>query len=94
MTIPVMMFVDGPAEGLMLSTAKQTYTVGLYPINQTEEKKGFWMCALYYKFGSDPAYGGARTPAAHRYPQQGVYKFKHNLERKASLIDGYLQDME
>ena len=94
MTIPVMMFVDGPAEGLMLSTAKQTYTVGLYPINQTEEKKGFWMCALYYKFGSDPAYGGARNPMTHEYPQQGVYKWKHNMERRASLIDGYLEDME
>ncbi len=93
MTIPVMMFIDGPAEGFMLSTAKQTYTVGLYPINQTEEKKGFWMCAFYYKFGSDPAYGGARN-AGHEYPQQGVYKFKHNIERRTSLIDGYLQDME
>ncbi len=92
MTIPVMLFVDGPAEGRMLSTSKQTYTVGLYPINQTEEKKGFWMCALYYRFGSDPAYGGARD-APHEFPRQGVYKHKHNVERKASLIDGYLGDL-
>ncbi len=88
MTIPVMMFVDGPAEGFMLSTAKQTYTVGLYP---TEDGK--WMTAIYYKFGSDPAYGGARGDT-HQYPQQGVYKFKDNRERKASLIDGYLGDFE
>ena len=87
MTIPVMMFVDGPAKGFMLSTAKQTYTVGLYP---TEDGK--WMTAIYYVFGSDPAYGGARGDT-HLYPKQGVYKFKANRERKASLIDGYLGDL-
>ncbi len=92
MTIPVMLFIDGPAEGYMLSTNHQTYTVGLYPINQTEEKKGYWMCALYYVFGSDPAYGGARKH--HEFPMQGVYKYHGNKERKASLIDGYLTDFE
>ena len=86
MTIPVMMFIDGPAQGFMLSTAKQTYTVGLY-----ETEDGYWMCAIYYKFGSDPAYGGAASPE-NRFPEQGVYKFKDNRERKASLIDGYLGD--
>ena len=87
MTIPVMLFVDGPAEGLMLSDNRQTYTVGLYPVGG-----GFWECALYYRFGSDPAYGGARD-APHEFPQQGVYKYKHNIERKASLIDGYLGEL-
>ncbi len=87
MTIPVMLFVDGPAEGLMLSDTRQTYTVGLF-----ETENGFWMTALYYRFGSDPAYGGARD-APHEFPHQGVYKFKHNIERKASLIDGYLGDL-
>ncbi len=92
MTIPVMMFVDGPAEGLMLSTAKQTYTVGLYPIT-IPDKRGMWMTALYYVFGSDPAYGGARGDT-HQYPMQGVYKWKENRPRRESLIDGYLGDME
>ncbi len=93
MTIPVMMFIDGPAEGFMLSTAKQTYTVGLYPINQTEELVGYWMTALYYVFGSDPAYGGARSDT-HQYPMQGVYKWKENKPRRESLIDGYLGDFD
>ena len=86
--IPVMLFIDGPAEGLMLSTNSQTYTVGLY-----ETKDGYWMTALYYVFGSDPAYGGASERRGY-YPMQGVYKHKGNKERKASLIDGYLADFE
>ena len=74
MTIPVMLFVDGPAEGFMLSTAKQTYTVGLYP---TEDGK--WMTAIYYVFGSDPAYGGAWDDP-HQHPRQGVYKWHGNKQ--------------
>ena len=88
--IPVMLFVDGPAEGLMLSTSKQLYTVGLYQMD--EFHGGYWMCAIYAVFGSDPAYGGARQ--THEFPMQGVYTHKGNKKRKASLIDGYLADLK
>ena len=83
--IPVMIFVDGPADGWMLSSNKQVYAVGLEP-----PVDGKALCALYYRFGTSPGFAGDLPT----YMTGGCCLYKGDKVRPLSLIDGWLPKME
>ena len=81
--IPVMLFVGGAADGWMLSSNKQTYSVGLEsPVD------GRAMCAIYHRFGTSPGYAGD-LPS---FMTTGCYLYKADKSRPVSLIDGWMPD--
>lgn len=85
MTIPVVLFVGGPADGLMLSSDQQTYTVGL---RREPAEDGKVPTAVYYKYGAAPGYAG-HLP---KHVTTGCYLFKAFKDRAPSLVDGWLDD--